>query len=328
MSRLTLVALAAVAACSSPRAPERPLAATAYRVVDATDAYVAFVDSLPGIALDRRVAAFRERVVSAHPELFADNVIGIDPTRKDADLDARLATYLPSLVPERADGIHRVAKQIHTTLGEQDASFRRAFPDMKWSGTIYFTASIDAFDGALRDVAGGDGKKERALLFGIDKIVKIYGADARIGPLFHHELFHCYHVDVNPHLQSTDDSHGMLEPLWSEGLAVYVASRLNPGATLRELTLSDEMVRAADARLPATAAEMRGLLDDMSEATYRDFFLGAGKREDIPKRVAYYVGWRVAQKVAEGHGGNLAELARLARPALRTEVDAALASLK
>ena len=307
--------------------PPAESAAPPYRFVDATGPYLEFVESLPSLRPEERGPAFRAQVIGAHPELFAPSVIGLDPTRGEDSLDARLATYLPTL-PSRAATMQKVAREIRASLGEHDATFRRAFPDMKWRGTVYFTASIDAFDGGLREVPTGEGKTELSLLFGIDKIVTIYGADVRIGPLFHHELFHCYHVDQNPSIVSTEESHGMLEPLWSEGLAVYVASRLNPGTTNRELTLTDEMITAADARLGAIAAELRSQLDDTSELTYRDFFLGAGKRQDLPKRVGYYIGFRVARIVAERHGGNLPELARLARPQLRTEVDEALASLR
>jgi len=298
-----------------------------YRVVDATGAYVDFLQKLPNLPAADRLAVFKSEVVAAHPELFEAKVIGQDPTAKDANLDERMREYLATL-PDRATGIRQVANEIRNTLGQQDATFRQAFPDMNWKGAVYFTASIDAFDGALREVRQPSGASELALLFGIDKIVKIYGSQARIGPLFHHELFHCYHLDVNPSMMPTEESHGMLEPLWSEGLAVYVASRLNPGATNRELTLSDEMVEAANSQLPRIAAEIRTQLDETTEATYRDFFLSAGRRSDIPKRVGYYVGYRVAQAVALRHRGSLPELARLRRPALRVEVDEALASLK
>lgn len=329
---LVVAVLCGAAACAAPSAarsqPGPPsMRAPAYRVIDATGAYLAFLDAAPTVPAEERVATFRERVVGVHPELYAPDVIGTDPSKNGLDLDARLRAYIPTLA-ERAPAMKRLAREIGATLGTQDATFRRVFPDMKWQGTVYFTASIDAFDGATRPVATPTGTKETALLFGIDKIVKLYGNDARIGPLFHHELFHCYQEDVNPSLGTSSESHGMLEPLWEEGLAVYVASRLNPDATLRELTLTEEMVRAADGRLPAIAAEILTQLDGATEEAYRDFFLGSGKRADLPKRVGYYVGLRVAGVVAERHGGDLPALARLRRPQLREEVAAALASLK
>lgn len=326
---LLLLAACAPACGSAPQPPvaAAPQAPRSYQIIDATGAYLAFLEKMPSVPPEARLSAFKSEVVGAHPELFHADVIGQDPTSKDAHLDERLREYLPSLA-DRTPGIQRMARELRGTLGEQDATFRRAFPDMKWKGTVYFTASIDAFDGAIREVRQPSGVSEPSLLFGIDKIVKLYGTEARVGPLFHHELFHCYHLDVNPSMKSTEESHGMLEPLWSEGLAVYVASRLNPGATNRELTLSDEMVEAASRQLKPIAAEIRTQLDNTSEATYRDFFLGAGKRTDLPKRVAYYVGYRVAQVLATRHQDSLQELARLRRPELRAEVDEALAALE
>ena len=118
----------------------------------------------------------------------------------------------------------------------------------------------------------------------------------------------------------------MLNPLWMEGLAVYVSKQLNPKATWSELELSDDMVRDASAMLPALAKEIRPNLNATTEETYRDFFLGAGKRADLPKRSGYYVGYRVAARL--GQGKNLSDLARLRGPELRRAVDEALASFE
>jgi hypothetical protein len=59
--------------------------------------------------------------------------------------------------------------------------------------------------------------------------------------------------------------------------------------------------------------------------TYRDFFLGSGKRADVPKRAGYYVGLLVAQEVAKTRGWK--ELVRLRGEALRVAVDDALGKL-
>ena len=120
----------------------------------------------------------------------------------------------------------------------------------------------------------------------------------------------------------------MLEPLWSEGLAVYVAATLTPDATPAELLLKDPMTAEVDARQGALVRELREHLDDITEEKYRDFFLGSGQRADVPKRAAYLIGYRVARHVATATGASLPELARLRRPELRDRVDAALAALE
>jgi hypothetical protein len=59
----------------TPRASEAP---PPYQVVDATAPYLAYVDALPSLPASTRVAAFHDRIITAHPELFAADVIGPD----------------------------------------------------------------------------------------------------------------------------------------------------------------------------------------------------------------------------------------------------------
>jgi hypothetical protein len=308
-------------ACHAPR-PGPPPAASAptYRIVDATPPFWRFWQEARDEAPEAAARRFRAVVVAAHPPLFAPTVIGRDPSQRRDDLDERLPAFLADL-PPRIAVMRRLSDSIARELAAHDRAFRAAFPDMKWAGTVYFTVSLDAFDGAMREVDG-----RMALLFGIDKMAKLHGDQIDLAPMFHHELFHTYHFDVNPPPDLPDDApRGLLEPLWSEGLAVYVARRLNPRATARQLLLSDELIAATDARLPALAAELRKNLDLSTPETYRDFFLGAGKRDDVPRRCAYYIGLKVVEKVAVDR--DLPALARLRAAPLRQAVDDALARL-
>jgi hypothetical protein len=264
-----------------------------YRVVDATDPFWKFWDRFRDATPEQRLHGFRTLVIAENPSLFVDSVIGRDPLDPN-ELESRLPEWLASL-DGRVDAMRGLHESVERDLERFDASFRRAFPDMSWGGSVYFTVSIDAFDGALRRVDG-----QPSLLFGIDKIERLYGKNANLAALFHHELFHLHHQALCAMPEPTPEGpNGLAAPLWTEGLAVYVAHHLNPGASLAELTLSEEMVTAADARMPALARELLGLLDDAREEDYRDFFLGAGKRDDLPKRVAYYVGYRVAASLAK-----------------------------
>lgn len=324
----SLCVLASVSGCAHARStplravdPPTPRAASSsYRIRDATGPLRSYLERSAALTDEARVEAFQRIVVAANPDLFTVEVLSRG-VKTWSGLDARLREVLPKL-EQRREGILRISGQLTAELANHDATFRQAFPDMKWSGSVVFTASLDAFDGGLRPLGA-----ETALLFGVDKMVALYGDNARIGPLFHHELFHCYHMAVNPTLEPTPESHGVLEPLWAEGLAVYVAASLNPDATARELTLTESMVREVDAAQGRLAQELRGVLDEISEEGYRDFFLGAGQRADVPKRAGYLLGYRVAQRVAARTSASLPELARLRRPRLRALVDEALASL-
>lgn len=319
---VAIAAMVAAGCGGNPRVPLHPVGrvtnAASYRVVDATGPFWEFWRQAEGKPPEVQAELFKGIAVKAHPELFANHVIGIDPSVKDKTLDHRLVGYLASL-PSRLEAMHKISLSLGRDLKQYDASFRATFPDMKWNGNVYFTVSIDAFDGALRKV---DGKM--ALLFGIDKIAKIHGADADLGALFHHELFHVYQEDVNPRKEVPEDApHGVLDPLWSEGLAVYVSKVMHPQATWKQILLSDEMIEQTTTKLPKLAGELRQHLDASTEEFYRDFFLGAGKRADVPIRCGYYMGFRIAERAAKGR--TLSELARLAGPELRAIVDAVLA---
>lgn len=211
--------------------------------------------------------------------------------------------------------MRKLTKEIESNLRNFDRSFRQAFPSFSWAGKVYFTVSVDAFDGAVRRV-----NSEMALLFGIDEIAKLHGAAASLEPLFHHELFHMHHGHVNP---SPKDDRTLLYPLWNEGLAVFVAKKLNSKATWAQLVLSDEMVRQGTRLLPTLAKELRPHLKGSTEEYYRDFFLGAGKRQGIPNRVGYFVGFRVVQEVAKDR--TLNELVSLRGKELFSAVDSVLA---
>jgi len=264
----------------------------------------------------RQVELFRSMVVSSHPQLFKENVVGRSAGTEPFSLDSRLREWLPDL-PRRIEIMRRLTHEIESNLRGFDDSFRRAFPSFAWRGKVYFTVSLDAFDGTVRKV-----EKEMALLFGVDKIAKIHGAGASLEPLFHHELFHVHHGAITP---QPEDDRTLLYPLWNEGLAVFVAKKLHPHASWQQLVLSDEMVRRGAEQLPRLACELRPHLKGSTEAAFRDFFMGAGKRSDIPNRVGYYVGLRVVQEVARAR--SVEELARLRGKELFIAVDGALARL-
>ncbi len=279
-------------------------AAKSYQVVDVMPDFWRFWDKHRHDELDVQLAAFQIEVADQHPALFVEEVV--DGTRQGQDAAARTRALLQDL-PEREKVMRRISDGVAKDLVQYDATFRNAFPDMDWTGTVYFTVSLDAFDGAVRTVKG-----ERALLFGIDKIARLHGEDAALEPLFHHELFHLYHILKSPPPDySGPGPFGLDSPLWAEGLAVYVAKSLNPKATARQLVLSDIMIAESDANMETIATELLTLLDDATEAQYRDFFSGAGERTDIPKRCAYYVGMKVVEHAAKTR--TLQELASLQR---------------
>ncbi len=288
-------------------------------MVDATAPFWKFWDRYGSAAPAARLAGFRSEVIAPNPALFQDGVIGRDPMNPD-ELEGRLPDWLASL-DGRIDVMRALSGSVKSDLERFDQSFRQVFPDMHWDGTVYFTISVDAFDGAVRKVDGA-----LALLFGIDKIALLYGKEANLAALFHHELFHLHHAELCKMPEPTEEGpNGLWPPLWTEGLAVYVSHHLNPKATLRQLTLSDEMKSEADAKLPALARDLLRVLDDAREEDFRDFFLGAGQRDDVPKRVGYYIGYRIASSLAKQMPFN--RLVRLCGEELRAAIERELQRL-
>lgn len=214
--------------------------------------------------------------------------------------------------------MQRVSQSIASDLDRHQKTFATHFPDFKWDGRVIFSVSLDAFDGALRKVDG-----QMALMFGVDKIAKLYADEADIEPLFHHELFHVYHFGLLAPDEAAPPK--LYQPLWFEGLAVFVAKTLNPGASAKQLTLSEEMMRFGGAKEAALAREFLARLDSSDETLYRDYFRGSGGRADIPPRMGYYLGLRVAEHLAKSRSLNT--LARLKDPELRSLVVAALTDL-
>lgn len=310
-----LAGLLVVGCARAPSAPSpaRPSATTSssYRVIDATGPFWTFWDEASALPIADQRRRFRELVVTKNPSLFAESVVG---EKTPEDLDAQVERWLPTL-PGRIDAMRALTRSVRQDLAQHDATFRRAFPDMRWSGRVYFTVSLDAFDGAVRKVDG-----EPALAFGIDKIAKLHGRDANLAALFHHELFHVYHdqVALEAELHGRDP-HGLLYPVWVEGLAVVAAKELNPGADAHALLLSREMIDGTRPKLADIARDLLAGLDDATEETYRDFFLGRGKRADVPRRCGYLVGYVVARRIVAAHG-SVAAAARLRSPALHEEV--------
>lgn len=257
-----------------------------WRIVNLMPAWWAYWERASTQPRPQQIALFRSELVDQHPQLFTQDVVGRDPTAPH-DLDAQIGTFLEGVEP-LLPAMRTLSASIEGELPAHRRTFMQAFPDFAWNGQVYFTISLDAFDGAIRPVGG-----KPQLLFGIDKIARLHGLEASLAPLFHHELFHILHlVTFNP-FDPDKDNH-MYQALWGEGLAVHVAHELNPAATMRQLVLTDDMVTRGDEQLKALAQEMLDNIDSQDPTFYRDWFRGAGQRTDIPNRVGYFLGFRVA----------------------------------
>lgn len=222
-----------------------------------------------------RVAAYLDEIVPLLPDFYRPR--GPHPER----FGERAAAAFASYPAERARIMASVAL-IEQARGSAGVRFRRAFPDYRPVTPVYLVYSLGQLDGGTRTIDG-----RVALLFGADVIAKHHDATS-IAPLFDHELFHTYHGRFFPECPRAWCA------LWGEGLAVYVAARMNPDASDRALLLTQPVPLrgAVDSRWAEAVATIRAHLDDADTPAVSRMFASGGDEDAaaLPERYGYYVG--------------------------------------
>lgn len=286
-------------------------AAPSYTLTDLTGAYADFYDRTTGMAPDARVAAFKAQMDPLFPGFYdVGRMEGMAPERYDANIARSFAEF-----PERRAAFIRTAAAFQSMLRPAISSFTETFPDFHSIGHIYLLHSLGEMDGGTRTIRG-----QNFLIFGADMIARIY-PQGQTRPFFHHELFHVYHA------QFFSDCDPLWCSLWQEGLAVYVAAQLNPGADDNQLTLTfPEPIRpAVDADPPRAICAVSALLMSTRHEDYSRVFFGNAHLDGLPPRVGYYVGYLAVREAARTH--SLQDLAHLSHEQALPVLQAALAGL-
>lgn len=299
---------------SKPAAVKGSDAASAYKTVDVMPDFWRFWEQAPGKPLPERVALFRQMVIQPHQALYDATVGTVD--------DQRLSEYLGS-IDKYVPALRRLSGQLVREVSTNYTGFKKIFPDMAWSGTVYLMPSLYRFDGQTNQVEG-----RQALLFGPDTMARY--KYAKLGVLIQHELFHLYHEQVNAkefkEANGSPDQAPVYLQLWTEGLATYASAKLNPGASTNEVLLSAPLAQKGPALLPRIAEQLLPKLDSTAKADASRFFDGGAKSKDLPARSGYYAGMRVAEELSKTF--TLAEMARLGGPLLRREIENVLITFK
>lgn len=232
-------------------------------------------------------------------------------------MQLRVAAYLHDVtpfIPRMRIFSNTIAKDFRQFAQQ----FTATFPDYVPTTPVYFTISLFEFDAGAR-IAGN----QTAVFFGIDGIARSDGADASLQVIIDHELFHQYHNQIAPELT---ESSALWAYLWEEGLATFVSQQMNPGSTEAQVFVTPpNLSELAGPILPALARELLTNLDSTNQETLRAFFAIDNHRPDIPIRSGYYVGYRVAKKLAAGR--TLRKLASLRGPERKTAIQRALTEL-
>lgn len=253
-----------------------------------------------------KVAEFEKRMTPLAQGFYARKR---KPDRYDQRVLASLKAY-----PGQRDKILAVSKEFQQLLVPARTSFQKAFGPVSSSQPVYLLHSLGEMDGGTRDNLEG-GKP--TLIFGADVIAKIhYGHD--MTPFFHHELFHVYHEPLMKKCDATWCS------LWEEGLATYVAAKLNPGAGEAALMLDQPApIRpAVDANLAGAICAAKPLLSSEKEEDYSKLFFGNAHIDGFPARMGYYLGYLVAADL--GKTRTLKQLAALKPAQVKPLIDASL----
>jgi hypothetical protein len=229
IGRLMIALAATVLAIGA--APARAPRMDMLHLVDLTPAFDSFWTETQGMDDQHRLVAFRARFDALIPGFYTDGSrVGLTREAYDGYMARALQTY-PELRPQFLE----VSRRFAALFGPARASFEAQLGPFRTAHKIYLLHSLGEMDGGQRQVSEGI-----VLVFGADMIARLHlGHDIR--PFFHHELFHVLHGET-----FTGCGDGLWCNLWREGLAVYVAQRLNPRASDAELLLTiPEPIRPA-----------------------------------------------------------------------------------
>jgi hypothetical protein len=298
-----VVCVVVLAGCAQKRFEGVERGSRYYRLIDLAGEFDALAADKAGVTPEEQLEAFRARVASRFPGFY-------DPDRTDW----LTREEYQQQVLEAIENQHRIRERYRdlvqrfpAMLEDAVASFGAFFPDMPPIGDVYLVHSIYEMDGGTREIDG-----RQLLIFGADVMVMVQDFEDK-RPFLHHELFHVYHARF---------FHGCEQlwcSIWSEGLAVLVASQLNPGATQDQLLLTSPapMVDAIDENPGRAFCELSRLAASTDPDDYASVLGGGEALEGLPLRFGYYAGYLIARAKQSALDLSLAELAHMPNDRVR-----------
>jgi len=285
IAKLGLLAAAALLVGAAPPVKFTDLATPFERVAVST----------AGQPEEARIRAVRRELDPLLPGVYAEG----------AKTDRRIAKALAEF-PARQAGYDRAVKAFPGALANAVSRFRTVFPAFESPLPIYLYHSLGARDGGSDTLEPGH---RLVMFFGADMIAALHG-DNSMEPFMEHELFHLEHAHAFP------DCDQFWCPLWQEGLAVFAAATMTPGADDHQLLLDmPSPVRGpTETHWAEALCFVAAHFDDTSDAVIAQAFQGHGNPPaGLPDRFGYYVGYRIAQAT----GRTLPALDRLNHEATR-----------
>jgi hypothetical protein len=302
IAALAAFGLKAAAATAVPATPP-------FRLVNLAQDFTRFYDETRAMPAEARVVAFKARFRSLFPGFYsAERVHNRGLT--EAQFDNYIQDWITHFPDARAR-YERISREFGGMIARARVDFIRTFPDLAPIGDVYLLPAAGEMDGGTRTIDG-----HSRLIFGADVMARVHDFDDE-QPFFEHELFHVYHQ------QFFGNCPALWCSLWREGLATYVAHRLNPHASDSQLLLTIPRPirpRVEANRAAAICAARAGL-----DGSPRQFFSGQVAPPNLPPRLGYYVGYLVAERL--GRNRTLRQLAHMSVAQARPLVAQALADL-
>jgi len=258
-----------------------------------------------GKPIGERVRIMKERVFEPNEKAFAPSEFRLD--------DVHIAWYLKD-VARLMPLMEKLSATVTRELPSYEQHFEQAFPDFKPTAPVYFLPSMLHFDGQTSN---------GVLRFGLDGIAEHEGDRANLGVLVSHELFHLYHYQVQASLGARPTG-AIWEQLWAEGLATYVAFRLNPGATPADALLDPRLAALSAPDTSKLATLIAGDIDKSNDQAGDQYFDSGDSPGGLPPRGGYLVGFLVAAQL--GQTRDLRQLAALTGEPLHAAIVAAVQS--
>ncbi len=280
-----------------------------------------FWDSTIDESMDERVSGFFSTVVAAYPDLFHHGLIASGPLTdlgSIPEVQTRVAKYLQdvsSLIP----AMREITINIRDKFSRYVQEFSTIFPDYAPVTPAYFSVSLFGYSGGLLI-----SRENTGLYFGVDELARIYGSAGNLKVIIQHELFHQYHYQIAPEIVVDRAAWAFM---WEEGLATYVSRRLNRGTTVDQvLVIPDRLSELAQPHMPSLAQRLLDHADSTNPNDYVDLFSVERMPPGIPARSGYFVGYRVAERLATTR--SLVELVHLRGPELKRAVLSTLAEFQ
>jgi hypothetical protein len=295
-------------------------------IIDLMPAFFRFWDQAADEEIARQVELLKQILIEPHRPFYGELVSVPD--------DDGLAQYLETLAPAIPEP-RQLSREFPPQFERAWRELAERHPQFDPGIPVYIAPSLFTSNGQVRYLEG-----RYVVMFGLDVSAYLrHNPDwlsAVDDPLLNarHELFHAYHYQVNSEVAEAartsftpgERTAPLYFDLWSEGLACFATHRMAPEASLGAILSSDVLAREGPPILSRVARELRLRLDSTDEEEVRDYFFMNSQREDIPRRVAYYIGYEVAAQFAKDH--SVEELVRLAGSDLRAGIERALHALE